>query len=84
MHVDPAIAQPIAVMQRRWLRRVTGQPYRKAVIRTARIGRTLRAFRTAPEAYQANLAVVVGYVLKGASREAAKALGLERLEDGGP
>jgi hypothetical protein len=37
----------------------------------------------APEAYQANLAAVVGYVLKGASRETAKALGLERLESGG-
>jgi hypothetical protein len=83
MHIDPAIAQPFTSMQRRWLKRVTGKPYRKGVIRTERIGPTLRAFRTAPEAYQANLAVVVGYVLKGASREAATALGLERLEDGG-
>jgi hypothetical protein len=83
MHIDPAIAQPFTAMQRRWLRRVTGKPYRKGVIRTSRIGGSVRAFETAPEAYQANLAVVVGYVLKGASQGAAMALGLDRLESGG-
>ena len=36
-----------------------------------------------PAAYQANLAAVVGYVLKGASSDVQRAMGLERLEAGG-
>lgn len=68
---------------RRWLERITGKPYRAGTIQTARIGGTLRAAEMAPAVYQANLAAVVGYVLKGASRDAARALGLKRVEAGG-
>jgi hypothetical protein len=73
----------IGNMQRRWLRSITGQPYSARTIKTARIGGTANAARSAPAAYQANLAEVVGYVLKGASPAAANDLGLERLDAGG-
>jgi hypothetical protein len=73
----------IGTMQRRWLRSVTGKPYSASTIKTARIGGTARAAQSAPAAYRANLAAVVGYVLKGASQAAARKLELQRLEAGG-
>ncbi|HVM22773.1 MAG TPA: hypothetical protein VM308_05665 [Sphingomicrobium sp.] len=73
----------IGTMQRRWLRSITGRPYSASTIKTARIGGTAGAAEAAPAAYQANLAAVVDYILKGASPTAARALGLDRLESGG-
>jgi hypothetical protein len=68
---------------RRWLRSITGKPYRAGTIRTQRIGGTAGAAQSAPAAYQENLKAVVGYILKGACPAAARALGLVRLEAGG-
>lgn len=68
---------------RRWLSRVTGRRYRKGSILTERIGGKAQAAATAPAVYQANLAEIVGYLLKGASPDAARALGLNRIEAGG-
>jgi hypothetical protein len=83
MHCPPELARAFSGMQRRWLRRVTGRPYRARVIRTARIGGSLRAAETNRAVYAENLAAVVAYVLKGASQEAAGKLGLVRLVCGG-
>lgn len=66
-HIPLAAASAFTGMQRRWLRRVTGRIYRAGVIRTTRIGRTLRAATATPEAYGGNLASVVAYLVKGAS-----------------
>lgn len=68
---------------RRWLERVSGQPYRKGVIRTARIGGSARAAATASVNYLINLDAVVRYVLKGASAKVARSIGLERWNAGG-
>jgi hypothetical protein len=73
----------IGRMQRRWLRSITAKPYSASTIKTARIGGTAGAAQSAPAAYRANLAVVVGYILKGASPSAARKLELQRLEAGG-
>lgn len=73
----------IGNMQRRWLRSITGQPYSPSSIKTARIGGTVGAAQLAPAVYEANLAAVVGYVLKGTCPSAARKLGLERVEQGG-
>lgn len=83
LHCRPELARAFSGMQRRWLRRITGKPYRARIIRTARIGGTLMAAESAPAVYAENLAAVVGYLLKGASPEAARLLGIARLEDGG-
>jgi len=82
-HVAPEQAAGFTAMQRRWLRRVTGLRYRAGTIRTARIGGSLRSATTNPEQYQANLAAIVGYVIKGAAPAAASALGLTRIEPSG-
>lgn len=73
----------IGNMQLRWLRSITGQPYSASTIKTGRIGGTAGAAQLAPAAYEANLAAVVGYLLKGASSAAAGELELGRLEPGG-
>lgn len=59
---------------RRWIEAVSGAPYCAGTIRTRRISQS---------AYDANLAAVVGYLCKGASAEAADALGLDRRKAGG-
>lgn len=73
----------IGGMQRRWLRSITGKPYSASTIKTARIGGTSGAAHSAPAVYAANLARIVGYVLKGSSSDAARQLRVERLEPGG-
>jgi hypothetical protein len=73
----------IGSMGRRWLRRLTGAPYRKGTICTRRIGGTVRAAEISPAVYEANLARVVSYILKGASPEAARTLGIEKRKPGG-
>lgn len=81
MHLPSAAS--IGRLQRRWIRSITGQPYRASTIKTARIGGTAGAAQSAPVTYRANLAAVVGYVLKGACSTAARELGLDWLEPGG-
>lgn len=68
---------------RRWLERISGKPHQAGIIRTARVGGTVCAAADNTAAYQANLAAVVAYVLKGVSTETARALVLERVEPGG-
>jgi hypothetical protein len=51
-HVRPDAAAAFVAMQRSWLRRVTGNPYRKGVIQTARIGGWLRTAETNQELYR--------------------------------
>ena len=70
-------------MQMRWLRRITGRPYVKGALHTPRIGGTAGAWRSVPAGYHANLATVVGYLVKGASAAATQAHRLVRSEPGG-
>jgi hypothetical protein len=70
-------------MQRNWLKRIAGTRYRKGVIATRRIGGTANSAISNPKAYEANLAKIVAYVLKGTCPTAARALGLERVEPSG-
>lgn len=78
LHVP--VGWSLSRMQRGWLLRITGKRYRKGVIVTRRVGLTANAAKTVPAVYMANLASVVGYVLKGTYPTAAKVLGLERSE----
>jgi len=74
---------PIGRMWRRWLRAITGQPYRVGVINTRRIGVALSAPLACPASYRANLSAAVGYICKGLRPEDAPYLGLSRVEPGG-
>ena len=83
LHVPPGAARRFTTLQRRWIRHVTGKPYRVNTLHTSRIGGKVNAAETMPDTYRANLANVVAYVLKGAEPGAAQFLGLTKLEAGG-
>lgn len=74
---------PIGAMWRRWLKRLTGQPYRKGGVNSRAIGANLNAAIVGSNSYRANLAKVIDYMCKGATPEAAKALHLPKWGFGG-
>ena len=82
-HVPADLVPVLTALQRGWLKRITGKPYRARVIHSKPIGGRLGLEAGNPGLYAVNLNVAVAYALKGASREAASQFGLERLEPGG-
>jgi hypothetical protein len=60
-------------LSRRWLERITGNPYKRGVILTRRIA---GAGQSDGALYQTNLLAVLAYILKGADLDAAAALGI--------
>ena len=70
-HVPASLVQRLTALQRGWLRRITGQPYRSRVILSKPIGGRLGLEGTNPELHAANARAVLAYVLKGASPAAA-------------
>ena len=82
-HVPADLVTVITGLQRGWLRRMTGQPYRARVIHSKPIGGRLGLEAGNPDLHAVNLEAVLAYVLKGASPDAASQFGLERLEPGG-
>lgn len=64
----------------RWIERISDRRYRTGTIKTTRIGGTAKSHEQNPERYLANLATVVGYVMKGTCPKAAAALELERIK----
>ena len=67
---------------KRWLERITGEPYFTGGIRTRRIRGTGDGRVILPDLYAENLAEVVGYLTKGALPAVASALALERVKPG--
>lgn len=82
-HVPADLVPVVSSLQRGWLRRITGQPYRARVIHSKPIGGRLGLEAGNPDLHAVNLEAALAYVLKGASPEAASQFGLERLEPGG-
>lgn len=82
-HVPADLVPVVTALQRGWLRRITGQPYRARVIRSKPIGGRLGLEAGNPDLHAINLVATLAYVLKGASPEVASQFGLERLEPGG-
>ncbi len=64
----------------RWIERISGKRYRTGTIKTTRIGRTAKAHERNPNLYLANLAIVVGYLVKGTCPKAGAELELERIK----
>ena len=83
IHVPAVLVSVITGLQKGWLHRITGKPYRKRVIHSKPIGGRLGLESGNPELHAINLAVALGYVLKGANAEAGIMFGLARLEAGG-
>ena len=63
-------------LQRGWLRRITGKPYRARVIHSRPIGGRLGLEKGNPDLHAVNLEAALSYVLKGASEAAAAQFGL--------
>jgi len=86
-HVHILLACPrhllIGRMWLRWLRSITGSPYRVGAVNTRRIGGTLSAPARDPAAYHQHLFKAATYVCKGVRPEEAAGLGILRTEFGG-
>ena len=82
-HVPASLVSRLTGLQRGWLRRITGQPYRARVIHSKPIGGRLGLEMGNPDLHAINLEAALSYVLKGASVAAASKFNLERLEPGG-
>ena len=82
-HVPADLVPVVTALQRGWLRRITGQPYRARVIHSKPIGGRLGLEAGNPDLHAVNLEAALAYVLKGASSEAASQFALGRLEPGG-
>lgn len=82
-HVPADLVPLVAGLQRGWLRRITGQPYRARVIHSKPIGGRLGLESGNPELHAVNRQTALAYLLKAASVKAASLFGLERLEPGG-
>jgi hypothetical protein len=83
IHVPAALVSVVTGLQKGWLHRITGNPYRKRVIHSKPIGGRLGLECGNPELHAINLATALGYLLKGADAQAAEQFGLMRLEAGG-
>lgn len=83
LHVPASFVPILKSLQMRWLRRITGNPYRKNVIYSKPIGGRLGLEKSNPTLWAINIEVALGYHLKGADPCAASEFGLERLEPGG-
>ena len=82
-HVPAALVPRLTGLQRGWLGRIAGRPYRARVIHSRPIGGRLGLEAGNPELHAANLRTALLYVVKGASPAAASELDLARLEPGG-
>lgn len=82
-HVPARLVPIVTGLQRGWLRRITGNPYRADVIHSRPIGGRLGLEASNPELHAANLQAALAYILKGADAEAAAQFNLERLDGGG-
>ena len=61
-----------------WIERISGRPYKKGSIKITRVGSIAKAHGSNPVLYLANLATVVGYLIKGTCPNVRAALELER------
>lgn len=83
VHVPPSAVETISKLQKGWLRRITGKPYKAKVIRSRPIGFRLGLEATNPGLHTVNLDAALSYCLKGAAPAAAERFGLSRIESGG-
>tara|TARA_R110002124_G_scaffold183401_4_gene350791 strand:- start:11261 stop:11749 length:489 start_codon:yes stop_codon:yes gene_type:complete len=82
-HIPADLVTVITGLQRGWLRRITGNPYRPRVIRSRPIGGWLGLEISNPQLHAVNLEAALAYILKAANREAASQFALDKLQPGG-
>lgn len=77
-HIPPDCVEDLTSAQKRWLRKITGRPYKKDVIFSRPVGLQLGLEASNPELHAANLKVAFGYLCKGAPQAALDATGIDR------
>lgn len=82
-HVPARLVPTVTAAQKRWLRVITGQPYRARTVLSRPIGGILGLEAGNPDLHAANLGAALSYILKGANADAAVRFDLTRLEPGG-
>ena len=83
IHVPAGLVSSITRLQKGWLYRVTGNPYRARVIHSKPIGGRLGLETGNPELHAINLHVAFGYICKGAPQAVLDAFSLERKHEPG-
>lgn len=73
----------IGRMWRRWIKRVSGRPYRAGTFKCRSVGGSLTTASGNPAVYAANLEAVTAYICKGIDPRHASTLGLTRSGEGG-
>lgn len=82
-HVPSELVSFVSGLQKGWLRRITGKPYRARVLNSKPIGGRLGLEVGNPALLSTNQEAALAYLLKGAGPEAASNFCLERLQPGG-
>lgn len=82
-HVPAELVRDLTGFQKRWLRGITGRPYKASVIRSDPIGGRLGLERRNPDLHATNLEAAFGYVCKAAPQEVLDAFGLDRRHEPG-
>lgn len=83
VHVPADLVMRVAGLQKRWLRTITGKPYRASVICSKPIGGRLGLEVGNPELHAINLAVAFGYLCKGAPQSILDRHGIDRQHEAG-
>lgn len=83
IHVPAGLVSKVLKLQRGWLRKITGKPYRKTVIVSRPIGKRLGLEASNPADHAVNLEVAFGYVCKAASQADLDARGIVRQHEPG-
>ncbi|MFM5892983.1 MAG: hypothetical protein ACKOQM_00905 [Novosphingobium sp.] len=76
--VPAKLVKPLVGAQKRWLRKITGRPYRARVIRSDLIGGRLRLETGNPALHFENARAALAYLCKGAPQSALDAVGIDR------
>lgn len=80
-HIPPDLVPVITALQRGWLRRITGQPYRARVIYSKPIGGRLGLETGNADLHAVNLQSAFAYLCKGAPQAVLDAAGIDRTHE---
>ena len=83
LHLPAELVQSITRRLRGWLRRITGQPYKRGVIRSKPIGGRLGLEVTNPDLHAANLRTVLHHLLQQTSMDVVEQFNLRWHQLGG-
>ena len=82
-HVPACCVPALSRLQRGWLKRIAGKPYRANVIHSKPIGGRLGLEISNPALHAENVRAALSYLLKGTTPQAAERHGLARMKPGG-